>query len=108
MELIHYRIMKIKSITLAIVLGCLLFFPKVLIASNDEANSNKEAVYGLIHRILPAYADHFEISFIPKEDEKDLFEIESVNGKVILRGNNGISIASALFVLRNSLQIIAL
>jgi alpha-N-acetylglucosaminidase len=94
--------MKIKFVTLAIVFGCLSLFPKVVVASNDATNSDKAAVYGLIHRILPAYADHFEINFIPKEDEKDLFEIESANGKIILRGNNGISIASALnYYLKN-------
>jgi alpha-N-acetylglucosaminidase len=63
---------------------------------------DKAPVYDLIKRILPAQADDFEIAFIPKAGVNDVFELQSRNGKIILRGNNGISIASALnFYLKN-------
>jgi len=49
----------------------------------------------LIQRVTPAIADHFEIQMIPKAGDKDVYELESKGDKIILRGNNGISIASA-------------
>jgi len=92
-----------KNITLLTLLcGFILFIPNTLIANEKVPETNKEVVYDLIQRIIPSKADQFEIAFIPKEEDKDLFEIESVNGKIVLRGNNGISIASALnYYLKN-------
>lgn len=63
---------------------------------------NEEAVYSLIRRIVPKHADKFSIAFIPMDGEKDVFELESKNGKINLRGNNGVSVASALnYYLKN-------
>ncbi|WP_319479742.1 alpha-N-acetylglucosaminidase [uncultured Draconibacterium sp.] len=50
----------------------------------------------LIQRILPEYASRFAVE-IDSIGENDWFEIESVNNKIVLRGNNGVSIASALY-----------
>lgn len=61
----------------------------------DMDNSTKP-VYKLIQRVVPEVAEHFIVEFIPKADEKDVYEIESKGGKIILRGNNGVSVASAL------------
>ncbi len=45
---------------------------------------------------MPVHANNFIIGFIEKKKGKDCFEIESAGNKIMLRGNNGISIASAL------------
>lgn len=50
----------------------------------------------LIKRIIPTHAQYFSVELIDKSSEKDLYEIESQKDKIILRGNNGVSIASAL------------
>lgn len=50
----------------------------------------------LIQRVLPAHAQDFKVEIIQADKEKDVFEIESSAGIIILRGNNGVSIASAL------------
>lgn len=73
-------------------------FATFLIFESLSASSqlNKQAAKNLIIRILPKQADHFEVAYIPKEGNKDVFELESKDGKVILRGNNGVSVASAL------------
>ncbi len=63
--------------------------------SGEKANST-EPVYKLIQRVVPGVAEHFIVEFIPKEDQKDVYEIESQGDKIILRGNNGVSVASAL------------
>lgn len=61
----------------------------------DSAGLNKKAALDLIQRILPAHAAKFEVAYIPQENGKDVFELESRKGKIILKGNNGISVASA-------------
>jgi len=70
--------------------------------AHARADGAAGAVYALIRRIVPVHSSRFEIAFIPKENDKDVFELESKNGKIILRGNNGISIASSLnYYLKN-------
>ncbi|RYF77328.1 MAG: hypothetical protein EON98_16515, partial [Chitinophagaceae bacterium] len=69
------------------------------VASTQLVHSQGSAqneISGLIKRILPQHASFFQTSFIPKDNGQDVFEIESKAGKIILRGNNGVSIASAL------------
>jgi hypothetical protein len=52
--------------------------------------------YALIHRILPNHATSFIIESLPAA-AKDSFELESRGNKIILRGNNGVAVASALY-----------
>lgn len=68
----------------------------------SDGTQNKKTIYSLIKRVVPQDAARFAIAFIPREGGKDVFELESKNGRIILRGNNGVSIASALnFYLKN-------
>lgn len=52
------------------------------------------AVRDLINRILPDHANSFELQLIPKDKGSDVFEIASYNNKVVIKGSNGISLAS--------------
>lgn len=61
-----------------------------------EGELNKKATYALIERVVPKYAGLFIIEYIPQEKGKDVFELEQSGDKIILRGNNGVSVASAL------------
>lgn len=59
----------------------------------------------LIQRVLPGHADSFSVEEIPSADGKDVFEVESASGKVVLRGNTPVSAASALnWYLKNIAQ----
>jgi alpha-N-acetylglucosaminidase len=80
-----------------------LLFINTATAFCKEHNDEKtEAVYALIKRVIPSHAKYFLVSFIEKKNGKDCFEIESIGNKIMLRGNNGISIASALnYYLKN-------
>lgn len=70
--------------------------------NNPSSTLNQPAAYALIKRILPKHAHHFTVAWIPQENNKDVFELESINGKIVLRGNNGVSVASALnYFLKN-------
>ncbi|WP_224998279.1 alpha-N-acetylglucosaminidase [Cesiribacter sp. SM1] len=64
--------------------------------STIAAEDSTKAIYGLIRRVVPEHADNFVVEFIPKAGDRDVYEIESRDGKIILRGNNGVSVASAL------------
>ncbi|MDO3695649.1 alpha-N-acetylglucosaminidase N-terminal domain-containing protein, partial [Wenyingzhuangia sp. chi5] len=50
----------------------------------------------LISRVLPNYSEDFEVE-VDSLLENDWFEIVSKGDKILLRGNNGVSIASALY-----------
>lgn len=58
--------------------------------------TNLAGVAGLIQRLLPHHTNSFILEFIPPDAGRDVFEIESAGDQVVLRGNNGVSVASAL------------
>lgn len=62
---------------------------------DTAAALNKAAGYDLIRRILPDYADRFTIEYTAAQNNKDVFELEPHGNKIVLRGNNGVSVASA-------------
>ena len=56
-----------------------------------------KAAQDLIGRVLPGRVTEFICEpMAPTTDGRDVFEIVSRNGKVVLRGNNGVSLAMAL------------
>jgi alpha-N-acetylglucosaminidase len=60
------------------------------------AATPEEAARGLLERLLPAAADRFVLESIPAENGRDVFEIESRDGKVVVRGSTGVAIASGV------------
>jgi alpha-N-acetylglucosaminidase len=70
--------------------------------SASDATSPADAARALIGRVVPSRAEQFVCEVIPQAGGKDVFEVESRGGRIVLRGNNGISIASALnYYLKN-------
>jgi alpha-N-acetylglucosaminidase len=51
----------------------------------------------LVKRILPEKYTYFQVEALPAEQGNDVFEVESRNGKIILRGSTGVAIGSALY-----------
>ncbi len=62
-----------------------------------NAQPDTRASYGLIKRMIPQQAAFFKVEALPQQDGKDVFEIESSANKIILRGNNGVAVAAALY-----------
>lgn len=56
-----------------------------------------ESARALVGRLLPARAGEFVCEAIPAVAGKDVYEIESRDGKIILRGSSGVAIASGLY-----------
>ena len=75
----------------------LLLFFTVFISSKVTAQDKTAAYYALIKRVIPQRAENFVVEILPDTTAKDAFEIESKASKIILRGNNGVAVASALY-----------
>jgi alpha-N-acetylglucosaminidase len=54
-----------------------------------------QAADALIMRVLPGHAGEFVCEIISQDAGRDVFEIGARNGKVLLRGNDGVSLAMA-------------
>ena len=88
--------------TLLAAIGLILSLFLSGCSTTPKDSLNRKATYALIKRVVPTHADKFEIEYIPQEEGKDVFELEQDGEKIILRGNNGISVASALnYYLKN-------
>lgn len=74
------------------VLGLLL----CAITLSAFAKSWETASENLIRRVVKARASEFCVEAIPSFQGRDVFEIESREGKVVLRGNSPVAVASAL------------
>ena len=77
----------------AIILAVLLLGAAALPAAQD---STEQAARGLIARVLPEHAKHFIVEVIPPAGTNDVFELESRDGTIVVRGNNGVAIAAGL------------
>jgi alpha-N-acetylglucosaminidase len=82
--------------------NCLLIFIVLLAGFKASAQVDQKASVAFIERVIPGKSNWFIIEAIPQQNGKDVFELDSKDGKVVLRGNNGLSIASALnYYLKN-------
>jgi alpha-N-acetylglucosaminidase len=69
----------------------------VLLAAVDvRGASPEEAASKLVERLLPGRAQEFVFEMIPAQDGRDVFELESREGKVVVRGNSALSMAFGL------------
>ncbi|NQV36174.1 MAG: alpha-N-acetylglucosaminidase, partial [Phycisphaeraceae bacterium] len=79
------------------ILFCLfLIHGTASLGRGEEASVT--AARGLLKRLFPTYQhrDAFKFERISQEAGQDVFEIETDSGKVIIRGNNGVSLAMGL------------
>ena len=83
--------MKNKIISIVLVVCCIVLHQKI------NAQLNVQASYDLIKRTIPQHAALFKVEPLQQRNEKDVFEIESKSNHVVLRGNNGVAVASALY-----------
>lgn len=85
-----------------IILTIIVFIAGIQQAKTQDANEAQQEINKLIKRVVPKHASQFTTAFIEADRGQDVFEIEDNNGRIMLRGNNGVSIASALnYYLKN-------
>jgi len=76
----------------------LVFLFLLLSAGGFAQGIASKASSALIKRVIPKHAEQFVLEEIPAQTSaKDRFEIESRNGKIVLRAANGTAFASALY-----------
>ena len=95
---------KVLILTLYLTIG-FSFSCKAQKNISSLSHAKKEeltSVNNLLNRILNRKADDFRTELIPTVNGRDVFEIDSYQGHIVLRGSDGLSIASALnFYLKN-------
>jgi len=62
-----------------------------------QAQSWVPAAKALIGRVVPQRAEMFVVEGMGVGGDKDAFEVESRGGSVVLRGNDGVAVATALY-----------
>src|SRR5215469_797099 len=80
---------------LRLVAVCIIFCV-ISVHAAESKPAPVDSARSLIERLLAKQHKHFTVEMIDSAAGQDVFEIESRNGKIILRGNNGVAIASAL------------
>lgn len=88
--------MKRKLQTILICVATIMCLQTVNAQVKPSLKFSKKASMALIERVLPGYSGNFVVRQIPDDSGKDVFEVYSENGKIVLSGNNGVSVASAL------------
>ena len=71
-------------------------------AQTSFAQVSTQSAQALIKRQVPDQATQFVVENLSSENNQDVFEIETHNNKIVLRGNNGVSIASAFYYYLNN------
>lgn len=79
-----------------LLLFVLCFFTTILFAQIDVPASK-----ALLKRVIPNHTSQFVIENMKSNEGKDVFEIETRNNKIVLRGNTGVAVASALYFYLN-------
>lgn len=72
------------------------FLLSLVCISAASAQTSIPASYALIKRVIPQRASSFVVEPLATKGH-DAFEIESRGNKIVLKGNNGVSVASALY-----------
>jgi alpha-N-acetylglucosaminidase len=84
--------MQIKNLQYGIAIAL-----TILCHAAGRSQFNAKSSLALINRVIPDRASGFLVEGLQTKEKGDVFEIESRNNKIVLRGNNGIAVASALY-----------
>lgn len=69
----------------------------LLCSMSSYGQLNIKSAEALIQRVIPQHAKSFVVEPLSPAESNEAFEIESKDNKIILRGSNGVSVASALY-----------
>ena len=63
--------------------------------ATPDANA-AQAAHALVQRLLPSHAERFTFEVIDPDVGRDVFEVETRQGQVVIGGNNGVAMAMGL------------
>lgn len=94
---------KIKYIPVTLILILLFSLPKpAFSAPKGKDQISIQAIKGLIERVSPNHIHDFIIEGLPGHEKQETFELESLDGKIVLRGNTTLALAKAFnYYLKN-------
>jgi len=75
--------------------GFLLGIAGATNAAEISPEAQQQAARDLIHRVTPSISERFRVELIPSANGKDVYELSSAGEEIVIKGNNGVSIASA-------------
>jgi alpha-N-acetylglucosaminidase len=84
------------SATKSILLFCLALTAATGTARADATPNPRQAATALVERLLPGCVDRFTFELLPRDEGRDVFEIESAGPRIVIRGNNGVAMARGL------------
>lgn len=85
-----------RFVSLLGLYACIVLLMGCSQSATTENKKQDDAATELLKRIVKDRADAFLIEYIPQDNGKDVFELESSSDKIVLRGNNAVAVASAL------------
>jgi alpha-N-acetylglucosaminidase len=98
-----FSLRTILIVLLSITAGCTAYSTDTRQAASSISahgdNSTEmylKASQSLLTRLLPNHTQDFIFEWIPPIKGNDVFELQSKKGKILIKGNNGVSMASAL------------
>ncbi|PXX22185.1 alpha-N-acetylglucosaminidase [Arenibacter sp. ARW7G5Y1] len=80
-------------VVVAILKSCL---DQTAITPEAKVSPAVKSARDLAERVVPGQADNFIFEEIAKDNGKDVFELEMFGDKIVVRGNNGVSMAVGL------------
>ncbi len=87
-----------KRNNLITYLSCLLIALSCFLSNLQAQPHAEKTIKELIERVSPGYSSQYSIELIePTAKGEDHFEISTRDGKILLRGNNPVSLASAYY-----------
>jgi alpha-N-acetylglucosaminidase len=78
------------------VLALLLVLSVTVVLGSNADDQSLAASKGLLSRMVPELVGRVDFRLIPKDGDMDLFELQTLDGRLIIGGNNGVSMASGL------------
>ena len=84
----------ISAVFLIVMIVGVITPPPSAAATPEQAA--EQAARGLARRLLGHQARQLVFEAIPREAGRDVFELESRDGKIVIRGPNGVAMASGL------------
>ncbi len=77
-------------------LSIVLLLATVSVMAVTPSSKPVQAARNLVKRVLPEYYTSFEVEIASRDGDRDWFELEQKGDRIVLRGTNGVSVASAL------------
>ena len=79
-----------------------LFFIVIILVVSCSINTEVDTAYGVFERTIPGIKNHIILEKIEKKGLNDVFELETIDNKVIIRGSSGVAMTSGFnYYLKN-------